>query len=72
MNGRGSCLYCGNPVFGRCARELSSAWEIERMAGGAHAVSGPKVYSGRIAHTVCHESAQRVERAGLKGQESLL
>jgi hypothetical protein len=72
MNGRGLCVYCREPVFGRCARELTSAWEVERSAGGAHAVSGPKSYSGRIAHTVCHESHVRVERSGLVGQESLL
>lgn len=72
MAGRGPCVYCGEPVYGRCARELSGAWEIERSAGGAHAVSGPKTYSGRVAHTVCHESALRVDRAGLRGQGSLL
>jgi hypothetical protein len=72
MRGRGVCIYCGNPVYGRCARELTLAWETERAGGGAHAISAPKTYSGRIAHTVCHESAVRTERLGLVGQESLL
>jgi hypothetical protein len=72
MNARGLCIYCGAPVFGRAARELTSAWEIERAAGGAHAVSGPKTYSGRIAHTHCQESHALRERKGLRGQESLL
>jgi hypothetical protein len=70
---RGVCVHCGEEVRGHAARELSTAWEVERGAGGANQVSGPKAYSGRVAHPVCHESAVRMTRSGLNaGQESLL
>jgi hypothetical protein len=69
---QGLCVFCGEPVRGKCARELSSAWEVDRGAGGANAVRGPgKRYSGRVAHPVCHESALRMERSGLVGQAGL-
>lgn len=70
---RGECVFCGDPVRGRCARELSSAWEVERSQGGANMITGPKQYSGRVAHTVCQNGKAMAERAGvMEGQESLL
>jgi hypothetical protein len=56
-----------------CARELSSAWEVERAQGGANKVTGPKEYSGVVAHTWCLDAANLKERAGIAaGQESLM
>lgn len=70
---RGECLFCGQPVRGHCARELSSAWEVERHAGGANKITGPKTYSGRIAHPVCQSTRAAAERTGVGAeQESLL
>ena len=70
---RGVCVHCGEEVRGRAARQLSSAWEVERGAGGANQITGPKAYSGTVAHPVCHESALRMARSGLSaGQGSLL
>jgi hypothetical protein len=70
---RGECVFCGKPVRGHAARELSVAWEVERHAGGANKITGPKEYSGRIAHPVCQSARATAERSGLSAdQESLL
>ena len=61
-------MFCDGDVRGNCARELSLAWEIERLAGGANKVTGPKEYSSRIAHIQCQER----HRKGREGQGTLL
>lgn len=68
---RGYCTYCGGGVYGRAARELTSCWEIERAGGGANQISGPKTYSGKIAHPHCQEVHAKTERKGLRGQEAM-
>ena len=70
---RGECVFCDGEVRGQCARELSSAWEVERAQGGANMITGPKEYSGKVAHTACLDAANMRERAHVAPtQETLL
>jgi hypothetical protein len=70
---RGKCVFCDDDVRGYAARELSSAWEVERAQGGANKVTGPKEFSGKVAHTWCLDAANLKERSGIAAtQESLM
>jgi hypothetical protein len=70
---RGECVFCDGEVRGQCARELSSAWEVERAQGGANMITGPKEHSGRVAHTYCLDAANLRIRAGVAPtQDSML